>query len=187
MLAFGGGVDLGRGRRTTRFSVWFAFLAVLGVLPRSFPGVLNSSATFLFSGQRGGARRGASIEDAHIWFSENISAMCSLSQSISLRAEKENSSISEWAMVLAESLSSATQAVDPTITRGAPRIAILEVGGDSVDATRLKNNGVARSREGGRGRGREKRNQDGNGIGRLRLVPSCLCKIDFEKGGALCR
>lgn len=185
MLAFGGHVRLGRGRRTTRFSVWFAFLAVLGVLPRSFPGVLNSSATFLVSGQRGGARRGASIEDAHIWFSENISAMCSLSQSISLRAEKENSSISEWAMVLAESLSSATQAVDPTVTRGAPRIAILAVGGDSVDATRLQKNGVARSRE-GEGEG-GKRNQDGNGIGRLRLVLSRLGKMDFEKGGAWCR
>lgn len=155
MLAFGGDVRLGRGKRTTRFSVWFAFLAVLGVLPRSFPGVLNSSATFLFSGQRGGATRGASIEDAHIWFSENISAMCSLSQSISLRAEKENSSISEWAMVLAESLSSATQAVDPTVTRGAPRIAIVEVG-DSVDGRdsteKQRGREVERERERARGK-----------------------------------
>lgn len=82
--------------------------------------------------------------------------MCSLSQSISLRAEKENSSISEWAMVLAESLSSATQAVDPTVTRGAPRIAIVEVG-DSVDGrdSTEKQRGREVERERDRARGKK--------------------------------
>lgn len=84
--------------------------------------------------------------------------MCSLSQSISLRAEKENSSISEWAMVLAESLSSATQDVDPTVARGAPRIAIVEVG-DSVDGRdsteKQRGREVERERERERARGKK--------------------------------
>jgi hypothetical protein len=63
--------------------------------------------------------------DAHVWFSEKISAMCSLSQSISFRAENANSSISDWAMFSADCLSSAIQAADPTWRRGPPRIAIF--------------------------------------------------------------
>jgi hypothetical protein len=63
--------------------------------------------------------------DAHIWFSEKISAMCSLSQSISLRAAKENSSISDSAISIAALRSSVIQAADPTATGGPRRIAIL--------------------------------------------------------------
>lgn len=36
-------------RRTTRMLLGSAFLVVRGVFPRSFPGVLKSSATFLWS------------------------------------------------------------------------------------------------------------------------------------------
>jgi hypothetical protein len=38
-------------QHTTRVSKGFTFLAVLGVFPRSFPGVLNVSAKFLAGSQ----------------------------------------------------------------------------------------------------------------------------------------
>ena len=75
-------------------------------------------------------------KDAHIWFSEKISAMCSFSQSISLRAEKANSSISDSAMRMAEFRSSATHAAEPTARGGPRRIAILTVCG--LDAMKNK-------------------------------------------------
>jgi len=43
----GGSPAITPGMLTTRTSPGFAFRAVLGVLPRSFPGVLKSSTTFL--------------------------------------------------------------------------------------------------------------------------------------------
>lgn len=70
--------------------------------------------------------------DAHIWFSEKISAMCSFSQSISLRAANENSSTSDSAMSIAADRSSETHAADPIAKGGPRRIAILAV----VDSTR---------------------------------------------------
>jgi len=50
--------------------------------------------------------------------------MCSLSHSTSLRAEKANSSTSDWAIWSAMARSSAIQAADPGLRRG-PRIAML--------------------------------------------------------------
>lgn len=75
-----------RGRSlTARFSVLFNLRVVRGVFPRSFPGVLNMSATLLEPCQR---RRGMSdASNTYIWFSEKISAICSLSHSTSFLAE----------------------------------------------------------------------------------------------------
>ena len=50
----------------------------------------------------------------HIWFSVNISAMCSFNQSNSFLAEKENSSTSECVICRAEDLSSAIHGAEPT-------------------------------------------------------------------------
>lgn len=64
--------------------------------------------------------------------------MCSLSQSISLRAENENSSTSEWAMLRAAVLSSAIQAADPTGRRGPPRIAMVAVAVQQLSSRKSK-------------------------------------------------
>lgn len=102
----------GDGALTTLFSFWIGLRAVLGVFPRSFPGVLKTSATFLCHCQWQIVVFDAS--DTYIWFSEKMSAMCSLSHSNSFLAEYPNSSISDSDIWRAEDLSSAHHAIEPT-------------------------------------------------------------------------
>lgn len=122
---YGRSRQYGHGRTlTTLFSFWIGLRAVLGVFPRSFPGVLKTSTTFLHHCQRMAATFDAS--DTYIWFSEKTSAMCSLSHSSSFLAEYPNSSTSDCEMWSAEDLSSVHHAVDPTGWRGGPgRMAMM--------------------------------------------------------------
>lgn len=78
---------------TSRFSSGLRFLAVLGVFPRSFPGVLKISMTLLWPISM---FHGYFQAWPYTWFLLKISAICSFSHSTSFRAEKANSSAS-WA------------------------------------------------------------------------------------------
>lgn len=119
---------------TTRASPTFAFRIVRGVLPRSLPGVLNISATFLLQILAVQSSDGTLLSlSTDIWFSLKISAMCSFSHSKSFLAEKLNSSTSELAICCADDLSSATHGAEPTCNRVARGPAIakgLEQGSD---------------------------------------------------------
>lgn len=109
---------------TTLSSFWIGLRAVLGVFPRSFPGVLKTSTTFLYHYQWMDGTFDAS--DTYIWFSEKTSAMCSLSHSSSFLAEYPNSSTSDCAIWSADDRSSVHHAIDPTAWRGGPgRIAMM--------------------------------------------------------------
>ena len=84
----------GSSRLTARVSRGF-FLVVRGVFPRSFPGVLKISATFLLI-----VSYTVRVEQhliAYIWFLLKTSAMCSLSHSTSFCAVHTKSSTS-WSL-----------------------------------------------------------------------------------------
>lgn len=107
---------------TSRVSRELSLRTVRGVFPLSLPGVLNISATLLELCQ---SILRAHIASTYTWFLLKISAICSLSQSTSFRAENVNSSVSAVAICREEALSSAIHGAEPTCRRALPRIVAI--------------------------------------------------------------
>ena len=80
-------------KRTALGSVASRFLVVLGVLPRSLPGVLRISTTALIRSQPG-RYTFSRFDGTYLRALLKISAMCSFNHSISLITEYSNSSSS---------------------------------------------------------------------------------------------